>query len=81
MPSGITRHGKMGSATSSMLRSPGPLMMPCGSRTRGRKLRVGIGYLWCEAERLTSPHRVIYFVRDDELVIVAFAHQGRRPGY
>ena len=27
------------------------------------------------------PYRVIYFVRDDELVIVAFADQGRRPGY
>ncbi len=27
------------------------------------------------------PYRIIYFVRDDELVIVAFAHQSRRPGY
>lgn len=27
------------------------------------------------------PYRVVYFVRDDELVIVAFAHQRRRPGY
>jgi toxin ParE1/3/4 len=27
------------------------------------------------------PYRVIYFVRDNELVIVAFAHQSRRPGY
>lgn len=26
------------------------------------------------------PYRVIYFVRDNELVIVAFAHQSRRPG-
>jgi hypothetical protein len=27
------------------------------------------------------PYRVIYFARDGELVIVAFAHQSRRPGY
>lgn len=27
------------------------------------------------------PYRVVYFVRDGELVIVAFAHQSRRPGY
>lgn len=27
------------------------------------------------------PYRVVYFVRDDELLIVAFAHQSRRPGY
>lgn len=27
------------------------------------------------------PFRVVYFVSDDELVIVAFAHQSRRPGY
>lgn len=27
------------------------------------------------------PYRVVYFVRDDELVIVAFAHERRRPGY
>jgi hypothetical protein len=27
------------------------------------------------------PFRVVYFVGDDELVIVAFAHQSRRPGY
>lgn len=27
------------------------------------------------------PYRVIYFVRDDEIVIVAFAATARRPGY
>ncbi|WP_029144781.1 type II toxin-antitoxin system RelE/ParE family toxin [Microbacterium luticocti] len=27
------------------------------------------------------PYRVVYFVRDDVLLIVAFAHQSRHPGY
>jgi hypothetical protein len=27
------------------------------------------------------PYRVVYLVRDDQLVIVAYAHQSRRPGY
>lgn len=27
------------------------------------------------------PYRVIYFEREGELVIVAFAHQSRHPGY
>jgi hypothetical protein len=27
------------------------------------------------------PYRIIYFVQDDELVIVAIAHQSRYPGY
>jgi len=27
------------------------------------------------------PYGVIYFVRDGELVVVAYAHQKRRPGY
>lgn len=27
------------------------------------------------------PYRVVYFIRDNELVIVAFAHQSRLPGY
>lgn len=27
------------------------------------------------------PYRVVYFVRDDQLTIVAIAHEKRRPGY
>ncbi|WIY83090.1 type II toxin-antitoxin system RelE/ParE family toxin [Propionimicrobium sp. PCR01-08-3] len=27
------------------------------------------------------PYRVVYFTRDDQLMVVAFAHQSRRPGY
>ena len=27
------------------------------------------------------PYRVVYFVRNQEIMIVAFAHQSRRPGY
>lgn len=27
------------------------------------------------------PYRIVYFVTDDELVIVAYAHESRRPGY
>jgi len=27
------------------------------------------------------PYRVVYFVRGDEVILVAFAHQSREPGY
>lgn len=27
------------------------------------------------------PYRVVYFVRDAEVVVVAYAHERRRPGY
>lgn len=27
------------------------------------------------------PYGIIYFVRDDEVVVVAYAHEKRRPGY
>jgi plasmid stabilization system protein ParE len=27
------------------------------------------------------PHRVVYFVRDDTLIVVAVAHAKRKPGY
>lgn len=27
------------------------------------------------------PYGIIYFVRDDELTVVAYAHSNRRPGY
>ena len=29
----------------------------------------------------TFPYGIIYFVRDDEVVVVAYAHERRRPGY
>lgn len=29
----------------------------------------------------TFPYGVVYFVRDDEVVVVAYAHDKRRPGY
>lgn len=27
------------------------------------------------------PYGIIYFVRDDEVIVVAYAHEKRRPGY
>ena len=27
------------------------------------------------------PYGIIYFVRDDEVIVVAYAHERRRPGY
>lgn len=27
------------------------------------------------------PYGIIYFVRDDEIMVVAYAHEKRRPGY
>lgn len=29
----------------------------------------------------TFPYGIIYFVRDDEVIVVAYAHEKRRPGY
>jgi len=29
----------------------------------------------------TKPYRVIYFVRGDEVVVIAYAHERRQPGY
>ncbi len=27
------------------------------------------------------PYRIVYFTRGDEIVVVAYAHERRRPGY
>lgn len=27
------------------------------------------------------PYRIVYVVRDDEVIVVAYAHERRRPGY
>lgn len=27
------------------------------------------------------PYHIVYFVQDDEPVVIAYAHQSRRPGY
>lgn len=27
------------------------------------------------------PYGIVYFVRDDEVLVVAYAHERRRPGY
>lgn len=27
------------------------------------------------------PYGIVYFVRDDEVIVVAYAHEKRRPGY
>ncbi|RNI21684.1 type II toxin-antitoxin system RelE/ParE family toxin [Flexivirga caeni] len=29
----------------------------------------------------TFPYGIIYFVRDNEVIVVAYAHEKRRPGY
>jgi len=56
------------------------------SSERGRILHRSIEaasvFLFYDARAPTySPYGIIYFVQDNEVVVVAYAHERRHPGY
>lgn len=49
---------------------------------RGPQSEVGIGSRSSGAKASpASPYGVVYYATDSEIVIVAYAHEKRRPGY
>jgi len=58
------------SATISMIQSNPEIGSPVGDDPRTRRMLVA-----------RFPYQVVYRVRRDEIVVVAFAHAKRRPGY